>query len=104
AEDGIRVPLVTGVQTCALPIYKGLTLRVKSQDMANAREVLKAPGMVPDELKQEPRSKGIVTARKKKPKELAVITECCTGCAGSQIGRASCREEEWTREGEVSVE
>lgn len=43
----------------------------------------KAPGMVPDELKAEPRSRGIVTPRKKKPKELAVITECCTGCAGS---------------------
>ena len=39
--------------------------------------------MVPDEQKFEPRSKGITTARKKKPKELAVITECCTGCAGS---------------------
>ena len=46
-------------------------------------EVAKAPGLVPDELKQEPRSKGILTPRKKKPKELAVITECCTGCAGS---------------------
>src|SRR2546429_7858248 len=50
--------------------------------MAPPTEV-KAPGMVPDELKQEPRSKGIATPRKKKPKELAVITECCTGCAGS---------------------
>jgi ferredoxin len=40
-------------------------------------------GMVPDEMKQEPRSKGLTTPRKKKPKELAVITECCTGCAGS---------------------
>jgi ferredoxin len=39
--------------------------------------------MVPDEQKFEPRSKGIATPRKKKPKELAVITECCTGCAGS---------------------
>ena len=39
--------------------------------------------MVPDELKFEPRSKGLATPRKKKPKELAVITECCTGCAGS---------------------
>jgi len=39
--------------------------------------------MVPDELKFEPKSKGLVTPRKKKPKELAVITECCTGCAGS---------------------
>ena len=39
--------------------------------------------MVPDELKYEPKSKGTLTARRKKPKELAVITECCTGCAGS---------------------
>jgi len=38
---------------------------------------------VPDELKYEPKSKGTLTARRKKPKELAVITECCTGCAGS---------------------
>src|SRR5436309_13039114 len=51
--------------------------------MATTPEVAKAPGLVPDELKQEPRSKGILTPRKKKPKELAVITECCTGCAGS---------------------
>ncbi len=34
-------------------------------------------------VKQEPKSEGINTPRKKKPKELAVITECCTGCAGS---------------------
>jgi ferredoxin len=51
--------------------------------MAPEQVVVKAPGMVPDEQKFEPRSKGISTARKKKPKELAVITECCTGCAGS---------------------
>src|SRR5213076_1694257 len=34
-------------------------------------------------LKMEPMSEGITTPRKKRPKELAVITECCTGCAGS---------------------
>src|SRR2546422_8879724 len=33
--------------------------------------------------KREPKSEGINTPRKKKPKELAVITESCTGCAGS---------------------
>ena len=38
-------------------------------------------GIVPDELKQEHRSQGLNHPRKKKPKELAVITECCTGCA-----------------------
>src|SRR6204780_1850870 len=43
----------------------------------------KAVGMVPDEMKWEPKSKGLATPGKKKPKELAVITECCTGCAGS---------------------
>jgi ferredoxin len=51
--------------------------------MAAEREIVKSAGMVPDELKHEPRSKGLTTPRKKKPKELAVITECCTGCAGS---------------------
>src|SRR3990172_1884699 len=34
-------------------------------------------------VKSEPKSEGINTPRKKRPKELAVITECCTGCAGS---------------------
>ena len=52
-------------------------------DMAAETTVNKAAGMVPDELKFEPKSTGLHTPRKKKPKELAVITECCTGCAGS---------------------
>jgi ferredoxin len=43
--------------------------------MATVPETAKAPGLVPDELKQEPRSKGILTPRKKKPKELAVIPD-----------------------------
>jgi len=51
--------------------------------MAAEAESLKPAGMVPDEFKFEPKSKGLLTPRKKKPKELAVITECCTGCAGS---------------------
>jgi ferredoxin len=34
-------------------------------------------------VKLEPKSEGILTPRKKRPKELAIITECCTGCAGS---------------------
>src|ERR1035438_62670 len=51
--------------------------------MPAAPGATRAVGMVPDELKWEPKSKGLTTPRKKKPKELAVITECCTGCAGS---------------------
>lgn len=33
--------------------------------------------------KLEPKSKGMDKPRKKVPKILAVINECCTGCAGS---------------------
>jgi len=40
--------------------------------MASEPEVLKTAEVIPLELKQEPRSKGISTPRKKKPKELAV--------------------------------
>jgi len=54
-----------------------------NRGMPPAPGATKAVGMVPDEMKAEPKSTGISTPRKKKPKELAVITECCTGCAGS---------------------
>jgi ferredoxin len=33
--------------------------------------------------KQSPRSYGRLDKPKKAPKEIAVITDCCTGCAGS---------------------
>ncbi len=33
--------------------------------------------------KREPKSKGMSNKRKKVPKILAIINECCTGCAGS---------------------
>ena len=35
--------------------------------------------------KMEPWSDGLTNPRKKKPKELAVTNECCTGCAGSPV-------------------
>jgi ferredoxin len=34
-------------------------------------------------VKHSPMSEGITTPRKKKPKQLAVILDNCTGCAGS---------------------
>jgi len=40
--------------------------------------------MVPDELNGAP-LQGISTARKKKPKELAVITECCTAARVARL-------------------
>src|SRR5690348_17990962 len=44
AEDGIRDGRVTGVQTCALPIYLGTTVVVpRSKAMPNRRAVV-SPG------------------------------------------------------------
>ncbi len=34
-------------------------------------------------VKHSPMSEGIATPRKKKPKQLAIILDNCTGCAGS---------------------
>ncbi len=45
----------------------------KNRTMAETTEV----------IKQEPKSQGINTPRKKMPRELAIINELCTGCAGS---------------------
>ncbi len=41
-------------------------------------------------VKQHPKSDGIQTPRKKKPKEIAIITENCTGCAGSPVCVSYC--------------
>src|SRR5207247_3959931 len=41
AEDGIRDPLVTGVQTCALPIC---SLRVAEQDITLTRDAVRLAG------------------------------------------------------------
>ena len=57
--------------------------------MPAAPGATKAVGMVPDEMKSEPRSKGIATPRKKKPKadedstpfgRIAIDPILCIGC------------------------
>ncbi len=45
-------------------------------------------------VKNEPKSKGRVGQRKKKPREIAVINECCTGCSGSPACVAYCPVED----------
>ncbi len=45
-------------------------------------------------VKAEPWSEGIKTPRKKIPKELAVINDACTGCAGSPVCVTYCPVEE----------
>src|SRR2546427_7401985 len=38
AEDGIRDLTVTGVQTCALPIYENLKVALRNAERRNARD------------------------------------------------------------------
>jgi ferredoxin len=85
----IVLPITIGAASAVLVLEvvhgraANLAIQVIIPAMPPAPGAAKAVGMVPDEMKAEPKSKGLTTPRKKKPKELAVITECCTGCAGS---------------------
>src|SRR2546430_5554222 len=82
AEDGIRDLTVTGVQTCALPIWQGLELFFFPQ----LRTVLE------DVLKQSP---DIACFRGLRGcvKQLLHAKRWSSGCQQlNEIGRASCRE------------
>src|SRR5699024_11621226 len=79
AEDGIRDRNVTGVQTCALPIYPGLTPAIKDAYRAPYRGRDRRGGIggfVAD-----------IPTTASHPSRDALRTD-----ADNQIGRASCRE------------
>src|SRR5207247_5744095 len=90
AEDGIRDPLVTGVQTCALPISAG-----DRRLLQDAYRLLYRSGLSPqravERIRQELPAAGPVTALLD---FLAGARRGICGAAqrGSKIGRASCRE------------
>src|SRR5207247_8102047 len=81
AEDGIRDPLVTGVQTCALPIYLQLQRIVCAElDRGGGGEV-----------------GAIAEAEDERLADSAAIIQVDSAAAGGngggiEIGRASCRE------------
>src|SRR5207245_8398885 len=85
AEDGIRDATVTGVQTCALPIFLS-TSDVRDQDLQRTSRVAAQPNF----------------NRKAQtdPRRIAVDLHAATGIVfrielhirKAQIGRASCRE------------
>lgn len=61
----------------------------KRKAAAEAARIASLPPIPAPHEKNWPWSEGGMTGnRKKKPMILAVTTENCTGCAGSQIGRA----------------
>src|SRR2546430_9529185 len=82
AEDGIRDLTVTGVQTCALPIWRAVDERAR--DLGQALElgvVLGHPSL------------GVVASRPGRDQELpAGRLQQQELARGLEIGRASCRE------------
>src|SRR5207247_6499538 len=84
AEDGIRDPLVTGVQTCALPICLGVMITVGPHPPLHP-EVIMTPRPDPQTARVRP---GCYLARYT---PVLLPTEGTTGL-NYEIGRASCRE------------
>src|SRR5207247_8405532 len=87
AEDGIRDPLVTGVQTCALPIFtlsgsipSGFPCRRLASSRAASRLLA-----------------AVIACRS--PVKWRFRSSIGTTWAYPQIGRASCRERGWIAEG-----
>src|SRR5688500_20200247 len=86
AEDGIRDYKVTGVQTCALPIYVGIPCRVSGGE--DPHQVLGDPPVAIRQGGWEVRGDD---------GELVLVH------ARGKIGRASCRERGWIAGGEVAL-
>src|SRR5205823_10880958 len=100
AEDGIRDKLVTGVQTCALPILKIAVGSVRA--LRNERRACQIPANRRTNLADSRGNPGRESAER-------VAAEGCQGRARSrghtplpiEIGRASCRERGKIRVGAV---
>src|SRR5207253_6204761 len=91
AEDGIRDGHVTGVQTCALPIYP---TKVIMPPIANIIGMVpKISASIPANSTGKSERPAIVTPRTEKTLPLSSLGEFSprTVCEG-KIGRASCRE------------
>src|SRR5207245_3562234 len=78
AEDGIRAATVTGVQTCALPIFAG----VNPQDFAVLLD-RSSHGLALARRPAQVAKRADVDVRQQAPRRQIV---------GIEIGRASCRE------------
>src|SRR5205823_9591430 len=91
AEDGIRDKLVTGVQTCALPISRGA---------ASARDG-RAVGARTGAGDEEPAARLGAHAPRRGGRARRFPGRARSG---REIGRASCRERVWISVGGVPVE
>src|SRR5207244_6541022 len=94
AEDGIRDDLVTGVQTCALPIWIGVAIRFIA-DVDDDVSLLAGE----DALDALPIVHGLSQRIGGGVLAIAggiVVFQHANQLVGLEIGRASCRERVWT--------
>src|SRR5437763_14010832 len=94
AEDGIRGTSVTGVQTCALPIWSRspLARRWRTSDLIKTGGANVSPVEIETALLHHP---GLKVAH------AVGVPDPLLG-EGVEIGRASCRERGWTAVGDVA--
>src|SRR5207247_8125416 len=91
AEDGIRDPLVTGVQTCALPIFASHAAAQRKEpvlmrEAVGVKSYPAAPRLA--ESVAMVAASALPAAEMTVPEEIVAIREW----NAAEIGRASCRE------------
>src|SRR5690606_40954588 len=91
AEVGIRDFHVTGVQTCALPIYTILGQKPRKRRFSAERPPRQRPN--------SPRRTAARPTSSVRPRSATTARSRRRPCR--EIGRASCRERVWTRAGDV---
>src|SRR2546421_9268868 len=83
AEDGIRDLIVTGVQTCALPISITASGVIDRSHTRRSAPAWRSPPAMRSTVTALPRTDGNANG---------VTTAIRSGIAAKEIGRASCRE------------
>src|SRR5260221_2210864 len=91
AEDGIRDHCVTGVQTCALPIFQGEERRLL-QNIVDFGDTL-VRGVMTSRTRVSPKSTMFCSSRRSSPWMSA--SSAAVSVYAWEIGRASCRERGW---------
>src|SRR5206468_9102805 len=103
-EDGIRDLIVTGVQTCALPIYlsvlhQSLTRGSKRRCLELRRQRARVPELQVDSVGTGSRRVLTPVDGGQRARRLSVAR----AARAEEIGRASCRERGWSRVGARGV-
>src|SRR2546429_8813010 len=92
AEDGIRDVAVTGVQTCALPIWFDSAVSLKIAERSPAVDPLPVPvRCAKSGSSNDGRLRGSLGTGRDRSAVISVLARSSC-CSCSEIGRASCRE------------